>query len=62
MSFELKAKMVSDEETYGKYKVGHIAVASDDLKPRDGVFVADDVDDVGGPVLLHPGDVVAARQ
>lgn len=49
---------VSERATYGQDEVGHVAVASDDLKPRHGIFVAHNVGDIAGPVLLHPWHVV----
>ena len=50
------------EYSYGQYEVWHVAVTSDDLEARDGVFVADDVGDLGGPELLHPRDFVAMNR
>lgn len=49
---------VSERATYGQDEVGHVAVAGDDLEPRHGVFVAHNVGDIAGPVLLHPWYVV----
>ena len=48
--------------SYGQYEVGHVAVPSDDLEARDGIFVADDIGDLGGPELLHPRYFVAMTQ
>lgn len=43
---------------YREDKIGHVAVAGDDLEAGDGVGIADDVSDFGWAVLLDPRDLV----